>query len=90
MEANIKGKRGKKQLDGGRMKLIQSSAFQMYPLATGEQRHTAWQYREAAIDKSCRRLNQRDDIHPIILLMYQCVLFMATSLLPFFVFHDYG
>ena len=63
-ESNVKGKRGKKKLDTAKMKQIEMNAFQIYPLATGEQYHTSWHYCEKAIDKSCRRLNRKDDTHP--------------------------
>lgn len=61
-ESNVKGKRGKKKLDAAKMKVIERNAFHIYPLTTGEQRHTSWRYCEKAIDESCRRLNRRDDI----------------------------
>ena len=58
-ESNVKGRRGKKRLNEAKMKVIETNAFHVYPLATGEHHHLAWRLCEKAVDESCRRLNRR-------------------------------
>ena len=57
-QSNVRGKKDKKQLNQQLMDLVKNSAFQMYPLATGEQQLLAWNHCIKAIDESCRRLNR--------------------------------
>ena len=58
-ESNVKCKRGKKKLDEATMQMVKENAFNLYPLTSGEQQHTAWRLCERAIDESCHRLNRR-------------------------------
>ena len=58
-ECNVKGKRGKKKLNEAKMLIVKENAFNLYPVTSGEQQHTAWRLCERAIDESCRRLNRR-------------------------------
>ena len=56
--SNVRGKLGKSQLDPARLAIVHQTAFQVYPLATGERQEAVWRHCIKAIDESCRRLNR--------------------------------
>ena len=56
--SNVRGKLGKSKLDPSRLAIVRQTAFQVYPLATGEREETVWRHCIKAIDESCRRLNR--------------------------------
>ena len=56
--SNVRGKLGKSKLDPTRLAVVHQTAFQVYPLATGEREETVWRHCIKAIDESCRRLNR--------------------------------
>lgn len=56
--SNVRGKLGKSKLDPTRLAIVHQTAFQVYPLATGEREETVWSHCIKAIDESCRRLNR--------------------------------
>ena len=60
MQSNVRGKLGKRQLDPGRLALVQQTALQVYPLGTGEREEVIWRHCIKAIDESCRRLNRSE------------------------------
>ena len=56
--SNVKGKLGKRPLDPVRLAIVQRSALEVYPLATGEREDTVWWQCIKAVDEVCRRLNR--------------------------------
>ena len=56
--SNVRGKLGKHALDPVRLAIVHRSAFEVYPLATGEQEDMMWHQRIKSIDEVCRRLNR--------------------------------
>lgn len=57
--SNCRGKRGKKKLDGNRLKVIMENTFKLCPLESGEDQKTAWNDCQRAIDEGGRQLNHR-------------------------------